>query len=90
MTVCTYSVFNRKFFNPSLSENLTFITTTTVTSTLDNFNEFFSFGVHFFIFKKSICFAFMFTPSTPCLCHLTLENPIENLNSQEEQKARNF
>ena len=74
MIIFTSSFFNKIFSSsPLLSKNLRFITTTNTTFSFNNFNQFFSSRVYFFIFNNNICIAHLTTSKTPCLCHLTTE-----------------
>ena len=71
MTFTTFSSFNKIFASCHLlSKILRFITTANITSSINNFNEFSSSRVHFFILNNIICITIRTTSKAPCLCHL--------------------
>ena len=67
------------------SKNLWFITTTTTTSSFDNFDDSLWPRISLFVFTYLFIITIMFSSNTPCLGHLFIENP----NIQKEHSVDN-
>ena len=80
-TFCTF--FKILSISPLLSKKLWFVSTTNTATTFDNFNEFLSFRVYFFIYILIFCFTMMSTSDTRCTYHLTTKN----LNFKQEHSV---